>query len=119
MNRSAFDVGKTGSNSDQVNALFKAKTGRDLDDTSPAGCRASSSSPRRSTGPARPDAAKIQQALKATDLKPEQLMIGYGGVKFDETARTPSPRPISSSCRARVTNRSGRRAAPPPSSPGR
>ena len=28
--------------------------------------------------------AKIQAALKATDLKPNQLMMGYKGVKFDE-----------------------------------
>ena len=30
------------------------------------------------------DPAKIQAALKATDLKPEQLMMGYKGVKFDD-----------------------------------
>ncbi len=28
--------------------------------------------------------AKIQAALKATDLKPDQLMMGYKGVKFDD-----------------------------------
>ena len=30
------------------------------------------------------DPAKIQAALKATDLKPDQLVMGYNGVKFDE-----------------------------------
>ena len=30
------------------------------------------------------DPAKIQAALKATDLKPDQLMMGYKGVKFDD-----------------------------------
>ena len=30
------------------------------------------------------DPAKIQAALMATDLKPEQLMIGFKGVKFDD-----------------------------------
>jgi hypothetical protein len=30
------------------------------------------------------DPAKIQAALKATDLKPEQLMVPYDGVKFNE-----------------------------------
>jgi branched-chain amino acid transport system substrate-binding protein len=30
------------------------------------------------------DPAKIQAALKATDLKPNQLMMGYNGVRFDE-----------------------------------
>jgi branched-chain amino acid transport system substrate-binding protein len=30
------------------------------------------------------DPNKILAALKATDLKPNQLMMGYRGVKFDE-----------------------------------
>jgi branched-chain amino acid transport system substrate-binding protein len=30
------------------------------------------------------DPAKIQAALSSTDLKPNQLMMGYRGVKFDE-----------------------------------
>ena len=30
---------------------------------------------------------KIQAALKATDLKADQLMIGYNGVKFDDTGQ--------------------------------
>ena len=29
----------------------------------------------------------IQAALKATELKPEQLMMGYKGVKFDATGQ--------------------------------
>jgi branched-chain amino acid transport system substrate-binding protein len=29
------------------------------------------------------DPAKIQAALRSQDLKPEQLMIGYNGVKYD------------------------------------
>jgi branched-chain amino acid transport system substrate-binding protein len=29
----------------------------------------------------------IQKALQATDLKPDQLMMGYRGVKFDETGQ--------------------------------
>jgi branched-chain amino acid transport system substrate-binding protein len=36
-------------------------------------------------GSTEPD--KIQQGLRETDLKPEQLMIGYRGVKFDETGQ--------------------------------
>ena len=83
INRSAFGIGKTGSSSNIVNAMYKIKTGNDMDDTS-ARCmegflvlcdainRAGSTDP-----------AKIQSALKATDLKPEQLMIGYLGVKFN------------------------------------
>ena len=36
----------------------------------------------RSTAPASTAPAKIQAALRATDLKATQLMIGYDGVKF-------------------------------------
>jgi len=87
MNRSAFDVGSPGSNSYKVNELFKVKFGRDLDDTSArwmqgflvlvdAINRAGSTEP-----------AKIQTALQETDLKPDALMIGYRGVKFDATGQ--------------------------------
>jgi branched-chain amino acid transport system substrate-binding protein len=87
MNRSAFDAGKPGSNSYVVNELFKKKTGRDLDDTSARwmeGFFVLSDAINRAGST---DPAKIQAALKATDLKPEQLMIGYKGVKFDETGQ--------------------------------
>jgi branched-chain amino acid transport system substrate-binding protein len=87
MNRSAFDTGRKGGNSDQVNALFKAKTGRDLDDTSARWMQGFLVLAEAINRAGSTDAAKIQQALKATDLKPEQLMIGYGGVKFDETGQ--------------------------------
>lgn len=84
INRSAFDASRQGSNSFKINALYKAKTGREMDDTTArimqgflvmcdAINRAGSTQP-----------AAIQAALRATDLKPEQLMIGYRGVRFNE-----------------------------------
>jgi len=87
INRSAFDIGKPGSNSYIVNQMFRAKYGRDLDDTSArwmqglfvlvdAINRAGSTEPE-----------KIQAALRATDLKPDQLIMGYNGVKFDDTGQ--------------------------------
>jgi branched-chain amino acid transport system substrate-binding protein len=87
INRSAFDIGKPGSNSYIINQMFKAKYGRDLDDTSARWMQgffvlADAINRAGSTEP-----AKIQAALKATDLKPDQLMIGYRGVKFDETGQ--------------------------------
>jgi branched-chain amino acid transport system substrate-binding protein len=87
VNRSAWDVGKPGSNSYKINDMFKAKYGRDLDDTSARWMQgflvlADAINRAGSTEP-----AKIQQALRATDLKPEQLMIGYRGVKFDDTGQ--------------------------------
>jgi branched-chain amino acid transport system substrate-binding protein len=67
--------------------MYKKKTGDDMDDTAgrdmqgvlvlvDAIDRAGSTEP-----------AKIQAALRATDLKPNQLMMGYRGVKFDETGQ--------------------------------
>ena len=40
------------------------------------------------------DPAKMQAAFKATDLKPEQLMMGYRGVKFDEKGQNTGVRAI-------------------------
>jgi len=84
INRSSFGIGKSGSNSYVVNEMFRKKTGRDMDDTSARGMqgflalveaidRAGSTAP-----------AKIQAALRAQDLKPDQLMIGYKGIKYDD-----------------------------------
>jgi branched-chain amino acid transport system substrate-binding protein len=87
INRSAFDIGKDGSHSYIVNRMFKAKYGRDLDDTSARwmqGFFVLADAINRA-GSIEPD--KIQAALKATDLKPDQLMIGYNGVKFDDTGQ--------------------------------
>ena len=84
-NRSSFAIGTAGSPTFLINEIYKKKSGGDdLDDTAArqmqgffvlvdAIDRAGSTEP-----------AKIQAALKATDLKPDQLIMGYKGVKFDE-----------------------------------
>jgi branched-chain amino acid transport system substrate-binding protein len=87
INRSAFDIGKPGSNSYVVDQMFKAKYGRDLDDTSARWMQgffvlADAINRAGSTEP-----EKIQAALRATDLKPDQLIMGYNGVKFDDTGQ--------------------------------
>jgi branched-chain amino acid transport system substrate-binding protein len=87
VNRSAWDVGKPGSVPFKINEMFKARTGREMDDTSARWMQgflvlADAINRAGSTEP-----AKIQAALRETDLKPEQLMIGYRGVKFDETGQ--------------------------------
>jgi branched-chain amino acid transport system substrate-binding protein len=87
INRSAYDIGKPGSNSYIVDEMFRAKYGRDLDDTSARwmqGFLVLADAINRA-GSTEPD--KIQAALQATDLKPDQLMIGYNGVKFDPTGQ--------------------------------
>jgi branched-chain amino acid transport system substrate-binding protein len=87
INRSAFDIGKPGSSSYIVDQMFKAKYGRDLDDTSARWLQgffvlADAINRAGSTEP-----EKIQAALKTTDLKPDQLIMGYNGVKFDATGQ--------------------------------
>ncbi len=83
-NRSSWSVGAPGSTNAIIADMYKKKSGDEMDDTAArqmqgffvlcdAIDRAGSTDP-----------AKIQAALKATDLKPDQLMMGYKGVKFDE-----------------------------------
>ena len=83
INRSSFDIGKPGSNSYIVNAMFHKATGRDMDDTTARGMQGflalvDAINAAGSTAP-----AKIQAALRAQDLTPDQLMIGYKGIKYD------------------------------------
>jgi branched-chain amino acid transport system substrate-binding protein len=83
-NRSSWSVGPPGSHTAIIAKMYKDKSGDEMDDT--AG--------RQMTGflvlmeainrAGSTDPAKIQAALKATDLKPEQLVLGYKGVKFDD-----------------------------------
>jgi branched-chain amino acid transport system substrate-binding protein len=84
INRSAWDIGKPDSVTYKVNELYKKKTGNDLDDSSGRimqGLFVMADAINRAGST---DPAKIQAALKATDLKPNQLLMGYRGVKFDE-----------------------------------
>ncbi len=87
MNRSAWAIGKPGSTTDKINEMYKAKTGRDLDDTSARNMQsffalAEAINRAGSTAP-----EKIRDALVTTDLKPAQLMMGYQGVKYDDTGQ--------------------------------
>jgi branched-chain amino acid transport system substrate-binding protein len=87
MNRSAWDIGKPGSTTYKINEMYKAKTGRDLDDTSGRNMQSflALADALNRAGSTEPE--KIRDALAKTDLKPDQLMMGYNGVKFDETGQ--------------------------------
>jgi branched-chain amino acid transport system substrate-binding protein len=71
----------------KINDMFKTKTGYDLDDTSARNMQSFLilADAIDHAGSTRPES--IQQALRQTDLKPEQLMMGYHGVKFDSTGQ--------------------------------
>jgi branched-chain amino acid transport system substrate-binding protein len=87
MNRSAWDIGKPGSTTYKINEMYKAKTGRDLDDTSARNMQSFLALADAINRAGSADPEKIRVALTKTDLKPEQLMMGYDGVKFDETGQ--------------------------------
>ena len=102
----------------KTNEMFKAKYGRDLDDTSARSVQGFLVLADAINRAGSTEAVKIEKAWRETDLKPEQLMIGYRGVKSTRPGRIRSRQPASSSCKARNTNRY-RRIARAPSLPGR
>lgn len=87
MNRSAWDIGKPGTTTYKINEMYKAKTGRDLDDTSARNMQSFFALADALNRAGSNDPEKIRAALVATDLKPNQLMMGYEGVKFDQTGQ--------------------------------
>jgi branched-chain amino acid transport system substrate-binding protein len=87
IDRSVWVLGKGDSPSAIVNELYRARTGHDLDDS---GARllqgflvlADAINRAGST-----DATAIQKALQQADLKPDQLIVGYNGVRFDASGQ--------------------------------
>jgi branched-chain amino acid transport system substrate-binding protein len=83
-NRSSFAIGPPGSPTFLINEMYKKKSGDDMDDTAARQLQGflvlvEAIDRAKSTEP-----AKIQAALQATDLKPDQLIMGYKGVKFND-----------------------------------
>lgn len=84
VNRSSFAPGKAGTLSALVNDLYKKKTNVDLDDASARAMQGMLILADAINRAGSTEAAKIQAALRATDLKANQVVTGYNGVKFDE-----------------------------------
>jgi branched-chain amino acid transport system substrate-binding protein len=87
MNRSAWSLGPPGSLSAGINAIYKAKTGHDLSDVSGRVMQAwfvlaDAINRAGSTAP-----AKIQQALAETNMPQSAMLVGYRGVRFDQTGQ--------------------------------
>jgi branched-chain amino acid transport system substrate-binding protein len=87
MNRSAWAIGKPGSTTDKINddvqGQDRPRSRRHLG-AQHAGFLALADAINRAGST---DPEKIRDALTKTDLKPDQLMMGYQGVKFDETGQ--------------------------------
>lgn len=82
-NRSSWSVGPKGSPTAIIAELYKKKSGDDMDDTAGREMQAFFVLCDAINRAGSTDPAKIQAALRATDLKPNQLMMGFKGVKFD------------------------------------
>jgi len=87
MNRSAWDIGKPGTTTSKINDMYKTKTGRDLDDTSGRNMQGFLALAEAINRAGSTEPEKIRETLTRTDLKPDQLMMGYNGVKFDQTGQ--------------------------------
>lgn len=87
VNRSAWAKGSEGSVTYRINEMYESRTDVALDDTAGRNMQAFLvlADAVNRAGSTDPDA--IRKALAATDLKPDQLMMGYKGVKFDETGQ--------------------------------
>jgi branched-chain amino acid transport system substrate-binding protein len=83
-NRSSWSVGPPGSPTALIAEMYKKKSGDEMDDTAARQMQGLLVLCEAIDRAGSTDPAKIQAALKATDLKPDQLMMGYKGVKFDD-----------------------------------
>ena len=83
-NRSSWVVGPPGSPTAIIADMYKKRSGDEMDDTAGRQMQAFLVLVDAIDRAGSTDPAKIQAALKATDLKPDQLMMAYKGVKFDD-----------------------------------
>jgi len=83
-NRSSWVVGPPGSPTAVIADMYKKRSGDEMDDTAGRQMQAFLVLCDAINSAGSTDPAKIQAALKATDLKPDQLMMAYKGVKFDD-----------------------------------
>lgn len=87
VNRSVWSKGPKGSLSYDINAIYQAKTGHEIGDVSGRSMQAffvlaDALNRAGSTAP-----AKLQAALKATNMPHSAMFIGYRGVRFDGTGQ--------------------------------
>jgi len=83
-NRSSWSVGPPGSATAVIAEMYRKKSGDEMDDTVGREIQAFFVLCDAIDRAGSTDPARIQAALKATDLRPDQLMMGYKGVKFDD-----------------------------------
>lgn len=87
VNRSVWSLGPKGSLSYDINKIYQAKSGHEIDDVSGRVMQAFFVLADAINRAGAADPKKIQEALRATDLPRSAMFIGYRGVKFDSTGQ--------------------------------
>jgi branched-chain amino acid transport system substrate-binding protein len=81
--RCAWSLGEPDKPAAIVNRLYRAKTGRDLDSASAETIQGVLVLAEAIDRAGSADPMAIRDALRQTDLKPDQLIVGYDGIRFD------------------------------------
>jgi branched-chain amino acid transport system substrate-binding protein len=87
VNRSVWSKGPEGSLSRAVNAIYQAKTGNEIDDVSGRCLQAFFVLADALNRAGSADPARLQAALKATAMPRSAMIVGYRGVRFDDTGQ--------------------------------
>jgi branched-chain amino acid transport system substrate-binding protein len=87
VNRSVWSKGPPGSLSAGVNAIYQAKTGNEIGDVSGRCIQAFFVLADALNRAGSADHLKLQAALKATAMPHSAMIIGYRGVRFDDTGQ--------------------------------
>jgi branched-chain amino acid transport system substrate-binding protein len=87
VNRSVWSKGPDGSLSAGVNAIYQAKTGNEIGDVSGRSLQAFFVLADALNRAGSTDPARLQAALRATDMPHSAMIIGYDGVQFDDTGQ--------------------------------
>ncbi|HEX7926199.1 MAG TPA: ABC transporter substrate-binding protein [bacterium] len=82
-NRSAWAAGKPGSLTFRLNEIYKKRAGSEISDPTARSIQGFLTLADAINRAGSTDPDKIIAALKATDHKASQMMVGYAGVKFD------------------------------------
>ena len=87
VNRSVWSLGPAGSLSAGINAIYKAKTGNEIADVSGRSMQAFFTLADAINRAGSTDPAKLQTALQKTNLPRSAMLVGYRGVRFDDTGQ--------------------------------
>jgi branched-chain amino acid transport system substrate-binding protein len=87
VNRSVWSKGPEGSLSAGVNAIYQGKTGNEIGDVSGRSMQAFFVLADGLNRAGSTDPAKLREALQATAMPHSAMIIGYRGVRFDDTGQ--------------------------------